>query len=34
MSTIYDPTLNIMSSLSTLFSTDNNQQVPKTETPV
>lgn len=34
MSTIYDPTLNIMSNLSTLFSTDNNQQVPKTETPV
>lgn len=34
MSTIYDPTLNIMSSLATLFSTDNNQQVPKTETPV
>lgn len=34
MSTIYDPTLNIMNSLSTLFSTDNNQQVPKTETPV
>lgn len=31
MSTIYDPTLNIMSSLSTLFSTDNNQQVPKTQ---
>ena len=30
MSTIYDPTLNIMSSLFTLFSTDNNQQVPKT----
>lgn len=34
MSTIYDPTLDIMSSLFTLFSTDNNQQVPKTETPV
>lgn len=34
MSTIYDPTLNIMNSLSTLFSTDNNPQVPKTETPV
>lgn len=32
MSTIYDPTLNIMSSLSTLFSTDNNQQVPKAVT--
>ena len=30
MSTIYDPTLNIMGSLSTLFSTDDNQQVPKT----
>ena len=34
MSTIYDPTLNIMSSLATLFSPDTNPQVPTTTAPV